>query len=122
MLIEWTKPCLFTINQKPPGAPITLLPGVNEIEKKEWENFGKHPLVSAHVGEGNLIIHEGTTTLKDMKLNEAKRVIEGTFDLHLLEKWSGQDKRAAVLTAIQKQMKKVNESVALKDDEKDEDE
>jgi hypothetical protein len=121
MLIEWTQPSLFTINQQPPTPPVTLMPGVNELEKKIWGEVEKHPLVQVHIGEGTLIVHKGDATLKEMKINDAKRVIEGTFDLHLLEKWAGQDTRAGIQTAIKAQMKRVNESVKLKDD-KDEDE
>lgn len=111
------------------SKPVQLLPGINEISDKEWDEIEDHKNVQAHIEEGNLVVRDKpsgdrkqkTEGLMQYDIKEAKRIVKETFDKELLAKWSDMDDRKGVQEAIAVQVKKVDESVKLKtDDEKGE--
>lgn len=127
LLVEWTQPNLFTWFDKKATAPtLKLLPGINQVDEKMWAKAEKHPLVKHHLSEENLVVHdekiEGKAGLSETPVKDAKRIIVGTFDKELLQNWKSGEKRKSVVDAIDAQIKKVDESVKLKekDDEDDE--
>lgn len=125
MLVEWKKPNLFTIWGKVDKArpALQLLPGMNEVEKTVWESVSEHPNVKLYIEEDDLIVHDDLQTedggeadgISKLAVKKATQIIKATFDTELLAKWRGEDTRATVLTAIDKQVEKVNASVKLKD-------
>ena len=124
-LIEWTQPNLFTINKpKHVGPFLSLMPGMNEVEEKVWAEAEKHPLVQIHIDEDTLVVHDGAAKSSKSKqglsgydVKEAKRIVKKTFDTELLAKWKNEEKRATVVTEIDKMIEKVN-SMAKTEEEK----
>ncbi len=124
-MLEWTMPNVYNIWIENRPKPVGLLPGVNQVEAKVWEQVKEHPNVKAHIDEGNLVVMEGPTGdrkkgsggLKGYNVKEAKRLIKGTYDKELLAIWAKEDDRDTVVTEIEAQVKRVDESVRIKTDE-----
>lgn len=127
MLVEWTKPNLFTIWGSEGGSEPTLrlIPGMNEVKKDDWDKVSKHPLVKIHLEEDDLIVHddlggeEGSEVdgISTLAVKKATKIIKATFDTELLAKWRGEETRSTILTAIDKQVEVVNKSVKVKEKE-----
>lgn len=118
-MIEWTQPNVYSVWVKGKQEPHKLMPGMNEISEDDWKNISVHPNAKAHISEGNLLVHEfgkkGAKSFKEYSVNDAKRIVKGTFDKDLLKKWAGEDSRKQVLEAIQAQIDTVDKSVKVKE-------
>lgn len=122
MIIQWKQPNMITgyaptkqgsnVQQK-----FTLLPGNNEVPDADWEDAKKHPLLKHYIADGSLV--EITKPEKDNKksreglaqydLPEAIKIVKGTYDKVLLNKWLMMDGRDGLVTEINKQLAMIEE-------------
>ncbi len=103
--------------------PVIVIPGVNYIEPKAWEEIGKNPSTLAFIEDGRLIKHDGPTAAEKKKaaasqpqgtivhddflgMEEAQvvRIVKKTLFLPLLERWIEGENRPKVIRAIHKQI------------------
>lgn len=103
---------------------MTLLPGVNEVDAKKWEEFSKSPAIKHHIAEGEIEeldlpnAHEGSPVqIDDLNQKEALALVKATFDSKLLERWAENESRKGVLDALEKQMDAIK--LKKKDDEEE---
>lgn len=89
---------------------VTLLPGVNEIDKATWDACVGNPARRHQLAEGELeVIEDEQKSIVDMKPAEAIAIVKATVKAELLETWAAEESRKTVLDAIEKQL----EAVAL---------
>lgn len=83
---------------------ITLIPGANNVEEKDWKKFSGHPI-------SNKLIESGEIVAKDDKLtaDEAIELAYDTYDLAILEDMKATETRKTVLKAIDEQIKELQE-------------
>lgn len=141
MILEWKQPNLLTVclpvNDNPSmggtgfSMAAKILPGVNEIDDSIWAKVKDHHVVKHYVKDESLIVIERPA--KDNKksreglamyeLDKAIKIVEKTFDHKLLEKWKSKESRQGVLSAMEAQFKKIEDTVKpKKDDNEDDDE
>ncbi len=112
-LIHWNKPSSNTIHRAK-GAPIVLLPGLNPLDKDDWDSIKDHPLIKAHMDEGNLLVSNESSSarqsvpdsLAGLGLKETLTLIDGMTDTNMLKKWLGKETRKNVQKVLAKQVKK----------------
>lgn len=111
------------------GDHVILRPGINEVPKDKFEEACEIELVKHYLDEGTIEVVKptaaataaagaspGTTgsapavRLQDFKAGEAIALVEETFDLDLLQKWSAEQQSKTVATAIEKQIELINEA------------
>lgn len=83
---------------------VTLNPGVNEVDEKEFEKFLKHPLMSGLDKDGEF---EYKKDEKKLNANDLIALISDTHDLAVLEKMKDGEKRTTVLDAINKRIEEL---------------
>lgn len=88
-----------------------LLPGVNEVDAKAWDEFKTSPSIKHFIAEGEIEeldlpnAHEGSPVqIDDLNQKEALALVKATFDSKLLERWAANESRKGVLDALEKQM------------------
>lgn len=99
-----------------------LLPGVNEVDAKTWDEFKLSPSIKHFIAEGEIEeldlpnAQEGSPVqIDDLNQKEALALVKATFDSKLLERWAANESRKGVLDALEKQM----DALKLKKDEKE---
>lgn len=90
--------------------PVVLRPGVNEVNAEQFERATKKSLQwAAWIKEGLVEIKQKPADagegLGHFSAAEAKKLIEETFDVELLEAWEHEEKRSAVAKAIRDRSK-----------------
>jgi hypothetical protein len=114
MLIQNTAAHVYIIDE------VTFMPGVNNVTTAMWAKIKNHPHVKPRLNDGLLEIiseaetEDGFTSLSGYKLGEAKKLVEGTFEVSLLKTWKAEEKRKDVKGYIVAQLKKI-EGEAFKD-------
>lgn len=108
------------------AGDVILLPGVNEIGEKEWENAQKIPLVKARIsGEGSPVLLEVVTgaqgnkstavmsasggqsdivSIAEIDQRLAQKMVSETYRLDQLNRWLATETRQSVINALQKQI------------------
>lgn len=133
MLLNYRKENVLTLYiPEPKGTsmtPYTLLPGIQEIADSVWKKLKTQTGVKRLIMKGDLL--EKAPPAKDNKkagkglakysAEEAQFIVEETFDKKLLGDWLKIEARSVIKTAIETQLKRIEESLELKD-ESDEDE
>jgi hypothetical protein len=94
------------------GKRIALMPGVNEVDDKEWAKVAELPLVKHYmemdppqlevVGLGKR--GSAVQSLDQMTVDEASKLIGETYDRDLLKKWKKKDDRKGIHHAIDQQL------------------
>lgn len=98
---------------------VRLIPGANNIDKRDWEKFISHPLNELLVEKGELIPIEldgEERSISNMNVAEAVSLIKDTYSLDLLTNYevdeTGSAKpRKSVLDAITKQKEDITKSL-----------
>lgn len=92
---------------------LTLLPGVNDVLPKAWEEFSKSPSIRHFIAEGEIEVLEipkaaatPASPIQIDKLNQkdALALVRATFDKALLERWAVSESRKPVLDALERQL------------------
>lgn len=99
------------------GGVVSLRPGVNKLEKREWELIKGHPDVKERLEKKVLEIIEGpkeesgdsgetgeVETLGQLGAPEAKKLVAETHNTDLLNEWLEDESRKGVKAAIEKQL------------------
>lgn len=135
MIVQWNQPNMITgyspsktgtnVNQK-----FTLLPGNNEIPDADWNDVKDHPLLKHYIKDG--ILKEITKPEKDNKksreglaqydLVEASKIVKGTYDKVLLNKWFDLDTRETLRVEINAQLKMIEDKTKKETKSEDDDE
>lgn len=108
MLIDHKATHVYLVND------YQFMPGVNSVSKKDWEKIKVHPHVKHLLEEEKMKVisekdtaEEGEHSLAEFDAKKSSKVIEGTFDLELLNAWDSDEKRKPVRLAISNQIKKI---------------
>ncbi|WP_332649677.1 hypothetical protein [Lysinibacillus sp. 54212] len=80
---------------------LTLVPGTNDVEEKEFEQFLSHPLMQ-HLDEKGEFVYEKTK--KKPNAEETIAMINDAFDVDMLENLKAEESRKTVLDAIDKRI------------------
>lgn len=94
---------------------MTLIPGVNEVDGKVWEEFRKSPAIKHYIAEGEIeemelvagkdnVAGSAPFDLTALNQKDAVGLVKATFDKALLERWAEAESRKGVLDALEKQM------------------
>lgn len=78
---------------------LTLIPGTNKVDEKEFEKFISHPLMAHLDQQGEFVYEKGKPNVKD-----TIALIEDTFDVETLEAMRTDDDRKTVREAIDKRI------------------
>jgi hypothetical protein len=91
----------------PPSREITLKPGINKVDEKDWAKMQALKTVRVYIEEGDLVALDGVEPAKATPKN-AIAIIKKTFDGALLTRWRADERagkvRDTVLAAIDKQL------------------
>jgi hypothetical protein len=96
---------------------ITLYSGANNVNTEKFMENAKHPTIQNMIVEGIISFDEpvkgkeipAAQHLADLKPKEATDLVLQTIDSELLNSWLKLEKRAAVKTAIEKQLKALSD-------------
>lgn len=89
---------------------ITIMPGVNKVDPAAWALLGpldKNKALSHYLKEGTLELLQDST-LKDLPLDKAVKLVESTVSYNLLVEWQATEGRSKVRRAIDKQLENTN--------------
>lgn len=89
---------------QPQESPEDLMPGLNDVDGKEWEKAKVIPAVSAMVKDGILRASADKADLSSMDPDSAIALVKKTVDRALLEKWGTDEKRPSVRKSIDDQL------------------
>lgn len=84
-----------------------LKPGTNQVDASAWAEAKKIKVVRSLLASGVLVekdVESLKDTLKDVRPDEAIKLVKTTLDLALLEKWYDAESRRHVKEAIEKQL------------------
>jgi len=131
MLLKYNQKNCLTLYIPGQGTSLTpyqLLPGMQEIEDSVWKKLKAQKGVKRLMMQGHLT--EAAPPEKDNKKSgkglakysaeEAEFIIKETYDKRLLGTWLKTESRTVIKTAIEDQLKVIEESVRkLTDEEKE---
>lgn len=80
---------------------LTLNPGTNKVDEKEFEQFLTHPLMK-HLNDKGEFTYDSDKARPSAK--EAIAMIEDAFDIDMLEALKAEEDRKTVLDAIDKRI------------------
>ncbi|GLC88251.1 hypothetical protein [Lysinibacillus piscis] len=83
---------------------LTLVPGTNKVNDKEFEKFLSHPLM-AHLDKQGEFVYEGEQSKSSAK--ELIAMIEDAYDVDMLEALKAEESRTTVLDAIDKRIEEL---------------
>lgn len=91
------------------GNHFTLMPGVNQVDEKEFQAAMKLPAFKALVDDGIIEVLDAgeTDDLSTLNTKAAVALVGKTTDRELLGTWAKAEKRADVKAAIAKQLEAV---------------
>ncbi|HEX5034650.1 MAG TPA: hypothetical protein VFW62_09235 [bacterium] len=127
MLIMYTPANIYRCGE------MRLIPGMNDVPERVWNEVKDHPLVKMRVEKGLISLRpqqkaklagdgestgqddngDGLTSLGEFSAKEAEALVKETFDLPTLERWQGEETRKGVLKAIEAQI----DSLKIEDEE-----
>jgi hypothetical protein len=91
------------------------MPGVNDVDEKEWAEALKAPAFKALVDNGTFeVVQAGkegapaTADISKMPPHAAIELVQATVSAPLLHDWAGTEKRPSVLEAIHAQQKSID--------------
>lgn len=131
MLIKYTRPnnitCHISLGKNDKGEfptkAVTFIPGINTVEKKDWEALKKDAVIRHHL-DNDIFIEikddaekNAKPGLLDFEEGKACVLVSQTWDEKLLRAWLAEDKRGSVVDAIRKQLEDLNKQD--KSDEKE---
>ena len=94
---------------------LVLYPGTNEVSKKDLDNASTHPLFDRIVESGEIeILGDDITKLK---VPEAKKTIQDTFIIDMLEDWKEKETRVTLKKEIEQQIEKLTKDSKSKEDD-----
>lgn len=83
---------------------LTLAPGTNKVDEKEFDRFLSHPLMK-YLNEKGEFVCESEKTKPSAK--EKIAMIEDAFDIDMLEALKAEEDRKTVLDAIEKRIEEL---------------
>lgn len=83
---------------------LTLAPGTNKVNEKDFEQFLSHPLM-AHLDEQGEFVY--TMEKKEPSAKELIAMIDDSFDVDMLESLKANEDRKTVLDAINKRIEEL---------------
>ncbi|MFJ6210590.1 hypothetical protein [Lysinibacillus sp. NPDC092081] len=83
---------------------LTLVPGTNKVDEKEFESFLTHPLMK-HLNDKGEFAYDSEKTKPSAK--DAIAMIEDAFDIDMLEALKAEEDRKTVLDAIDKRIEEL---------------
>lgn len=83
---------------------LTLVPGTNKVDEKEFEHFLTHPLMK-HLNDKGEFVYDSDKTRPSAK--DAIAMIEDAFDIDMLEALKDEEDRKTVLDAIDKRIEEL---------------
>lgn len=120
-----------------------LIPGVNNVDAKKWADARNHPIIKAKLEDGSELEEledikvalknyktpqidasgaekielgqDAIDMLKNLKQNDAKKLVSETLNLGLLEEWSEVEGRPQVKAALKAQIAKMQEPLEERD-------
>ena len=81
---------------------LTLNPGTNNVETKEFEKFIKHPLMQ-HLDKRGEFVYEKTEP-KNLTAKDIIAMVEDAYDVQVLQELKESEDRKSVLDAIEKRL------------------
>ncbi|MFJ7663742.1 hypothetical protein ACIQXW_15325 [Lysinibacillus sp. NPDC097162] len=83
---------------------LTLNPGTNKVDEKDFDQFLTHPLMK-HLNDKGEFTYEGEKAKPSAK--DAIAMIEDAFDVDMLEGLKAEENRKSVLDAIDKRIEEL---------------
>jgi len=83
---------------------LTLVPGTNKVDEKDFEHFLTHPLMQ-HLNKKGEFAYDSDRTRPSAK--DAIAMIEDAFDIDMLEALKAEEDRKTVLDAINKRIEEL---------------
>ncbi|MEY9979694.1 hypothetical protein [Lysinibacillus sp. RC79] len=83
---------------------LTLNPGTNKVDEKEFESFLSHPLI-AHLDKQGEFVYDSEKSKPSAK--ELIAMIEDAFDIDMLDGLKADEDRKTVLDAIDKRIEEL---------------
>lgn len=83
---------------------LTLVPGTNKVDEKEFERFLTHPLMK-HLNDKGEFIYDSERARPSAK--DVIAMVEDAFDIDMLEELKGDEDRKTVLDAIDKRIEEL---------------
>lgn len=129
MLVKYKKPNALSVHM--PGKArstesFTFVPGYNEVPDDLWKRMEGHGGVKPLLQSRDLVARKPSRDnkkagigLAPFDMEEAQEIIDETYGKKILTSWKTSEKRQVIVTAIDKQIKRVDESVGLRDPESD---
>jgi len=94
---------------------IFFLPGNNEISEDDWKKIKSNKQIQEEIKMGDIEEIYGvdesnkkTTSIKEMKAEDAIKIISETYDLKTLKKWRKQDSRDEVRSELKNRIEYIN--------------
>lgn len=84
---------------------LTLNPGTNNVNEKEFDKFLEHPLMR-HLDEQGEFVYEKAEQ-KQLSAKELIAMIEDAFDVEMLQELKADEDRKTVLDAIEKRIEEL---------------
>ncbi|GAB3797476.1 hypothetical protein [Virgibacillus kimchii] len=85
------------------AGEVTLVPGINDIDHRDFNDFSSHPIMKKIVDSGEIVALDKTT--KDLSTPKAIELIEDTFSMPLLKEFKKNETRKTVLEVIDKKLR-----------------
>lgn len=83
---------------------LTLAPGTNKVDEKEFDRFLSHPLM-AHLDKQGEFVYDSEKTKPSAK--DLIAMIEDSFDVDMLNELKQDEDRKTVLDAIEKRIEEL---------------
>ena len=87
------------------AAGVKVIPGANEINSKDLKKFTCHPLIKPLIESGEIVLPESPNSLAGLSAEDAIELVKDTFSIEYLEKFKEGESRKTVLSAIDEQLK-----------------
>jgi hypothetical protein len=112
VLLQNTQSRIFNIGLQDKYGTITLLPGINEIDRERYDMFEHHPMFQARVRDGIIKILDDVRIGPDGKksINDMLKLMPKIYDTKLLKKIIREDGRDTVINAAKDQLEAVSPS------------
>lgn len=88
------------------GGRFRFYPGFNKVGSEDMAKLTAHPMFSKHLEAGIFIVSDGST-LAGFDATKAKRIIEKTASIDLLNEWLANEKRGDIAQALRFQLEEV---------------
>lgn len=85
---------------------VTLIPGTNRVDEKDFEKFISHPLM-AHLDQQGEFVYDKEKSKPSAK--ETIAMIEDAFDIDMLNALKADEDRKTVLEAIDKRIEELSQ-------------